>query len=135
MNEKAKIKTISTIHAPKAVGPYVQATKCGNFIFVSGQLPINVEDGEMVRGSYSKQAEQSMKNIAAILKESSMDFNDLVKTTIYITNMDKFSEVNDVYKSFFKNDYYPARACVEVNKLPKEALVEIEAIGFKSNID
>lgn len=135
MNEKAKIKTISTTHAPKAVGPYVQATKCENFIFVSGQLPINAEDDEMIRGSYSKQAEQSMKNIEAILKESGMGFDDLVKTTIYITNMDKFSEVNEVYKGFFKNDYYPARACVEVSKLPKEALVEIEAIGFKLNID
>lgn len=125
-----KLKSISTINAPKAVGPYSQAIKCGNFLFISGQLPIDSNSGKMSESSYKDQAAQSMKNIVAILEECDMTVDDLVKTTIYLTDMAKFGEVNEVYESFF-GDNYPARSCVQISKLPKGALVEIEAIGFK----
>ena len=124
------IKVISTDNAPKAVGPYSQAINCGKFLFISGQMPIDPQNNEMVESSFRIQAGQSMKNVVAILKENNMTVDNLVKTNIYLTDMEKFSEVNDVYKSFF-GEYYPARACVEVSKLPKGALVEIEAIAFK----
>lgn len=126
-----ELKTIvSTTKAPKAVGPYSQAINCGDFLFVSGQLPIDPEYGEMIKDSFAKQAEQSMKNIVAILEECDMTVDNLIKTNIYLTDIDRFGEVNEVYGSFFK-DYFPARACVQVSKLPKGALVEIEAIAFK----
>lgn len=124
------LKTISTINAPKAVGPYSQAINCGEFLFISGQMPIDPKSGEEVKKNYAKQAEQSMKNVVAILEESSMTVDNLVKTTIYLTDMSKFGEVNEVYKSFF-GESYPARSCVEVSALPKGVLVEIEAIAFK----
>ncbi|MCB5559185.1 RidA family protein [Anaerosalibacter bizertensis] len=124
------IKVISTDNAPKAVGPYSQAINCGGFLFISGQMPIDPQNNEMVESLFRIQAEQSMKNVLAILKENNMTVDNLVKTNIYLTDMEKFTEVNDVYKSFF-GEYYPARACVEVSKLPKGALVEIEAIAFK----
>jgi 2-iminobutanoate/2-iminopropanoate deaminase len=128
---KDKLKTIvSTTKAPKAFGPYSQAINCGDFLFISGQLPIDPEHGEMIKDSFAKQAEQSMKNIVAILEECDMTVDNLIKTNIYLTDISKFGEVNEVYGSFFKNNF-PARSCVQVSKLPKSALVEIEAIAFK----
>lgn len=121
---------ISTLNAPRAVGPYSQAVVCGNFIFISGQLPINPKSGEMVKNSYREQAIQSMKNIVGILEECNMTLDNLVKTTIYLTDMEQFGDVNEAYENFFGSNY-PARSCVQVSKLPKGALVEIEAVGFK----
>ena len=120
---------ISTESAPKAVGPYSQAVVKGNYVFISGQLPINPKTNKIEKFTFREQAKQSMENIKNILKECNLTFDDLVKTTIFITDLNSFSEVNKEYETFF-SDYFPARACVEVNKLPKDALVEIEAIAF-----
>lgn len=121
---------ISTSKAPKAVGAYSQAIELGGFLFTSGQIPINPENNEMVQKTFAEQTKQSMNNILGILDSVKMTVDNIIKTTIYITDMTKFSEVNAVYESYF-NNYFPARSCVEVSSLPKEALVEIEVIAHK----
>lgn len=120
---------ISTDKAPAAVGPYSQAVVKGDYVFISGQLPINPETNKIEKFTSREQAKQSMENIKSILKECNLTTNDLVKTTIFVTDLNCFSEVNEEYAKFF-SDYSPARACVEVKKLPKDALVEIEAIAY-----
>lgn len=119
---------INTNNAPKAIGPYSQAIKTGNLLYISGQIPVNPATGEVVENCFKKQTEQSMKNILAILNEAGLDFTNVVKTNLFITDMGKFSEVNEVYSAFF-TDYFPARACVQVSALPKNVLVEIEAVA------
>lgn len=125
------IDAISTSKAPEAIGPYSQAVRVGNTIYLSGQLPIDPANGEIMTNNEEAQAKQAMKNIQAILGEVNLSFNDIVKTTIYIRDMDRFSTVNKVYESFF-GDHYPARSTVEVSNLPKDALVEIEAVAHIS---
>ena len=121
-------KMVNTNNAPKAIGPYSQAVRTGDLLYVSGQIPVNPATGEVVENCFKKQTEQSMKNILAILNEEGLDFTNVVKTNIYITDMGKFADVNEVYSTFF-TDYFPARACVQVSALPKNVLVEIEAIA------
>ncbi len=126
-------KIIVTDNAPAAIGPYSQAIVVNGMIFTSGQLPINPYTGVMpvdVEG----QAEQSMKNLLSILMEAGIDEKNIVKTTIYIKNMEDFQKINAVYEKFF-TEGYPSRTCVEVARLPKDALIEIEAIAYlnKSN--
>ncbi|WP_446898721.1 RidA family protein [Clostridium sp. LBM24168] len=123
-----KKKIISTKKAPAAVGPYSQAVKVGNLLFVSGQIPLDPETGELVSEDVKAAAKRSLDNIGAILKEAGSSFKDVVKTTVFIKNMDDFAKVNEVYAKYFKADM-PARSCVEV-KLPKDALVEIEVIAL-----
>lgn len=122
------IQIVSTKKAPKAIGPYSQAIKSRNMFFISGQLPIDPVTNEAVKQSYSLQTKRCMENIIAILEEYELSINNLVKTTIYINDLKYFTEVNETYASFF-DEYFPSRACVEVNRLPKDALVEIEAIA------
>lgn len=122
-------EVISTQNAPGAVGPYSQAIKAGDFLFASGQIPINPEKGRIVAGTVAAQAEQSMKNVGAILEAAGLSFDDVVKTTVYITNMEYFGAINEVYGKYFQKTL-PARSCVEISKLPKEALVEVEVIAY-----
>jgi len=115
--------------APDAIGPYSQAIKADKFIFVSGQLPINKETNSMPDG-IAEQTNQSLTNIKYILEEAGYIMNNVIKTTVLLQSMDDFSKMNEVYASYFEGDC-PARCCFEVAKLPKNALVEIEAIAYK----
>jgi len=119
---------VHTEKAPKAIGPYSQATKANGFIYVSGQLPIDPATGELAPKDFKAQAAQSMKNIQAILAQEGLGMDSIVKTTILMSDLAGFGDVNEVYGSFFTGDF-PARACYEVSRLPKDALLEIEAVA------
>lgn len=118
---------ISTDKAPAAIGPYSQAVKAGGFMFLSGQIPLDPATMEVVPGCVSCQTEQVLKNIQALLESQGQSLADVVKTTVFITDMGNFAAVNEVYGKFFSGKA-PARSCVEVSALPKGVLVEIEAI-------
>ncbi|SHE99232.1 endoribonuclease L-PSP [Desulfofundulus australicus DSM 11792] len=118
---------ISTPKAPAAIGPYSQAVKAGNLMFISGQIPIDPATGNVVGGDIQEQTKQCLKNLQAICEAAGSTLKDVVKTTIFIKDMAQFTKVNDTYAEFFKEDA-PARACVEVSCLPKNVLVEIEAV-------
>ena len=123
-------KVISTAEAPKAIGPYSQALEAGGFIFVSGQIPLIPATGEIVEGSVEVQTARVLENLKAILEAAGASLEDVVKTTVYITNMDDFAKVNGIYGQYFQENP-PARVCVEVSKLPKGALVEIDVIAAR----
>lgn len=118
---------INSVNAPKAIGPYSQANKYGELIFVSGQLPLNPETGELTKG-IEAQAHQSLKNITAILKEVGSDLSKVVKVTIFMQDLTNFKVVNEIYASYFA-DKYPARSTVQVARLPMDAALEIEVIA------
>lgn len=122
-------KVIFTQEAPAAIGPYSQAIEANGMIYTSGQLPINPTTGEMPK-DVEEQAVQSLKNVFAILKEAGVDSSKVVKTTVFIKDMSDFPRINKVYERFF-TESYPARSCVEVARLPKDALVEIEVVAIK----
>ena len=122
------IRIISTVKAPGAVGPYSQAVKAGDFLFASGQLGINPATGKLPDGA-AAQAEQSLKNVGAILQDAGVSYDDVVKTTVYLSNMNDFGAVNAVYASFFKKTL-PARSCVEIGKLPMNGDVEVEVVAY-----
>ena len=121
-------QVIHTENAPAAIGPYSQAVKAGNLLFVSGQVPFVPETMEIVEGDVKAQTAQSLKNLQAILKEAGADFSNVVKTTVFIKDMNEFAQINEVYAEYF-GEYKPARACVEVARLPKDVKVEIELIA------
>ncbi len=123
-----KMEIIHTEKAPAAIGPYSQAVKCGNMLFCSGQIPLNPVTGELVTGDITRQAEQVMKNIAAVLTAATIGFDDVIKTTIYLVDMADFSAVNDVYGNCFLG-HKPARSTVAVKSLPRGAMLEIEVIA------
>lgn len=123
-----KKEIIQSQEAPAAIGPYSQAVRVGDFVFVSGQLPINSETGAMSE-NVSEQAIQSLENIKAILNEVGLSVENIVKTTIFLKDMNDFAIVNEVYSKLFI-DAYPARSTVQVARLPKDASVEIEAIAI-----
>lgn len=123
-------KIIHSSDAPAAIGPYSQATLVGGTLYISGQIPIDPASGKLVEG-IRKETHQVMKNLEAILKVADMDFDNAVKTTIFLKNMDDFAEVNEIYASYFKNENYPARETVQVSCLPKNVDVEISMIAFK----
>lgn len=123
-----KNQIIHTENAPKAIGPYSQAVKAGNMIFVSGQVPFVPETMEIVEGDVKAQTAQSLKNVQAILKEVGADFSHVVKSTVFIKDMNEFADINEVYAEYF-GENKPARACVEVARLPKDVKVEIEVIA------
>ncbi len=123
-------KVIHSTLAPKAIGPYSQAIATNNLVFVSGQLGIDASTGEFKGTDIHSQTTQSMENIKAILKEAGLGMDSVVKTTILLKSLDDFAVVNEIYGSYFKEPY-PARATFQVAKLPKDALVEIEAIAIK----
>ena len=123
-------KILNTANAPAAIGPYSQGVQCCNMVFVSGQLPFVPETGALLEGSVGEMTVQSMKNIEAILAEAGCTLKDVVKTTIFLKELNDFAEVNAAYATFFPENP-PARACVQVAKLPRDARVEIEAIACK----
>ena len=124
-----KHQVIHTDNAPKAIGPYSQAVKAGNMLFVSGQAPFVPETMEIVEGDVKAQTAQSLKNVQAILAEAGLDFSHVVKSTVFIKDMNEFAQINEVYAEFF-GENKPARACVEVARLPKDVKVEIEVIAI-----
>ena len=120
-------QAIHTDKAPAAIGPYSQAVKVGNLLFISGQIPVDPATGTIAEG-ITAQAAQSLTNIKNILAEAGLDMNAVVKTTVFLKNMDDFAAMNEVYAQFFAEPY-PARSAVQVAKLPKDVLVEIEAVA------
>jgi 2-iminobutanoate/2-iminopropanoate deaminase len=121
---------IQTDKAPQAIGPYSQAIETAGTVYISGQIPLNPETGEMAE-SITEQTEQVMKNLTAILDEAGLSFDQVVKMTIFLTSLDDFAAVNEVYGRHL-SEPYPARATVEISKLPKGANVEIEAVAVRS---
>ena len=121
-------KQIQTTDAPAAIGPYSQAIRAGKFIFYSGQIPLDPSSGTLVDGGIEAQTRQVINNMRAMLYASGCDFSDVVKTTIYLTNLSDFATVNEIYGECF-SEVPPARACVQVAALPKGAMVEIEWIA------
>ena len=119
---------ISTQKAPAAIGPYSQAVRAGNLLFVSGQVPLDPATGELVTPTIQAQATQALTNLKAIVEQAGGTLDNVVKTTVFLNSMDDFVEMNRVYKTFFSADC-PARSAVEVARLPKDALVEVEAIA------
>ena len=123
-----KCKVISTKKAPTAIGPYSQAIQVGNLVYTSGQIPIDPSTGAFVEGGIKEQTRQSLTNVKAILEESGLTMSHVVKTTVFMADMNDFADMNSVYAEFFKEPY-PARSAVAVKTLPKGALVEIEVIA------
>lgn len=119
---------IKTAKAPEAIGPYSQAMAAGGFVFCSGQIPLDPATGELVQGSIGDQTKRCVQNLEAVLSEAGSGLDRIVKTTIYVTDMGSFAEVNDAYGSFFPSEP-PARATVGVAALPKGAQVEIECVA------
>ncbi|MDD3033394.1 MAG: RidA family protein [Bacteroidales bacterium] len=120
----------SSARAPKAVGPYSQATEANGIVFVSGQLPIDVTTGEFVEGGIKEQTAQSLKNVGYILEEAGCTYDNVLKSTVYLSDIKDFAAMNEVYATFFKEPY-PARVAYSVVALPKGALVEIDVIAAK----
>ncbi len=120
---------ISTKDAPSAIGPYSQAIQLSNLIFTSGQIPLSPSTMEVVEGGIREQSEQVMQNLNAVLNEANATLDTVIKTTCYIKDMNDFVAFNEVYGSYFA-DNPPARSCVEVARLPKDVLIEVEAIAF-----
>lgn len=121
---------ISTNKAPSAIGPYSQAVEVNGFIFVSGQLGLDSVSGNIIDGGVGAQTKRAMENIIAILEEVGLELMDVVKTTIFLTDMNDFAKVNEVYKNYFAEDF-PARSTVQVAGLPKGGVVEIEVIASR----
>ncbi len=122
------MKAISTKKAPAAIGPYSQAIRVGNLVYTSGQIPIDPATGAFVEGGIKEQTRQSLTNVRAILAEAGLAMSDVVKTTVFMADMNDFAEMNAVYAEFFAEPY-PARSAVAVKTLPKGALVEIEVVA------
>jgi 2-iminobutanoate/2-iminopropanoate deaminase len=121
-------KVINTSKAPAPIGPYNQAVVANNTLYISGQIPLNPETNELVTGDVATETHQSMRNLSAILEEAGINFNHVVKTTIFLSDMNLFAAVNEVYGSYFSS-YYPARETVAVKGLPKGVNVEISMIA------
>lgn len=121
---------INTTGAPAPIGPYNQAMKVGDFLFVSGQIPMDAASGEIIKSGIQDETEKVMQNLAAILKEAGMDFSNVIKSSIFITDMHQFAQINEVYAKYFPTNA-PARECVQVAALPKFVNVEISVIASK----
>ncbi|MDO9578529.1 MAG: RidA family protein [Candidatus Cloacimonadales bacterium] len=123
-------KVISTDNVPKAVGPYSQAVWANDLLFISGQIPIDPKTGKFVSDDIKEQTKQVFKNLGAILQSAGLGYENIVKATVYLADMNDFAAMNEIYASFFKKDF-PARAAFQVVKLPLSAKVEIEAIAVR----
>ena len=121
------MKETKTNNAPAAIGPYSQAITVGNMLFTSGQIPINPATGDIPEG-VEAQAEQALTNVKNLIEAAGGSIENVVKTTVFIKDMNQFSIINDIYKEYFNKDF-PARSCVEVARLPKDVLIEIEAVA------
>ncbi|MFC3561760.1 RidA family protein [Pedobacter jamesrossensis] len=124
-------KIIKTTNAPAPIGPYSQAVQAGNFLFVSGQVAINPENGELNMANIEEETHQVMRNLKAVLLEAGLDFENVVKSTIFLTDMGTFAQVNEIYGKYFTSDF-PARETVQVSVLPKNVNVEISVIAIVS---
>jgi len=122
---------IATDHAPQAIGPYSQAVRAGNLVFASGQIPIDPASGEFVAGGITEQTEQVLRNLSAVFEAAGLGLAQVVKTTVFLVDMDDFAAMNEVYGKFFAQQP-PARATVQAARLPRDARVEIEAIAVGS---
>jgi len=122
-------EVIQTEKAPKPIGPYSQAIRAGNFIFLSGQIPIDPKTGELVKGDIRQQTQQVLENIRGVLESQGLGMQDVVKVNIFLKDMGNFNQMNEVYATYFSATP-PARSTVEVAKLPKNAEIEIEAIAY-----
>ena len=125
-------KFINTPEAPAALGPYSQVVVAGEWVFASGQIPIDPATGELIDGGITEQTDRVLKNLAAVLREAGLSLDRVVKTTVYLADMGTFAEMNEVYAKHF-GDHRPARATVEVAALPKDAGVEIDVVAFISS--
>ena len=125
---------IETANAPKAIGPYSQAIKAGSFLFVSGQIPLNPKTGELVERTIQAQTLQVLDNIEAILQAAGLTFDHVVKTEVYLKDMQDFKEMNILYSARFQSSAKPARQAMQVAKLPMDALIEISCIAFYDKI-
>ena len=123
-------KIIKTENAPKPIGPYNQAVIAGNYMFISGQIALNPKNGELITGEIKIETTQVMENLKAILSEASLTFENVVKTTIFLSDMNDFSSVNEIYGSYLNNSTAPARETVQVSKLPVGVNVEISMIAM-----
>lgn len=123
-------KAIATENAPQAIGPYSQAVEKNNTLFLSGQIPLDTKTGCVIEGGIAEQTHQVFKNIAAVLDAAGYTFDDVVKTTVYLTDLSNFNAMNDIYATYLSGDF-PARSTVGVNALPKNVLVEIDVIAMK----
>lgn len=120
---------IHTVDAPAPIGPYSQAVRMGNTVYTSGQIAIDPKTGQLVSGSIAEETHQVMRNIKAVLEAAGLEFGQVLKSTIFITNMDDFGIINEVYASYFEADTAPARETVQVARLPKDVRVEISMIA------
>ena len=127
--ETLKLETVHTDKAPQAIGPYSQAIKANGFVFVSGQIPIDPESGQLATGTITEQTKLVMRNLTAILEASGSSLDRVVKTTIYLKDMGSFDEVNKAYGEYF-SQHKPARATVQVAKLPRNVSIEIDAVAL-----
>lgn len=123
---------VSTSNAPSAIGPYSQAIIVPPFIYTSGQIPINPATGTFGGTTIGEQTRQSLNNVKAILEASGYTMKDVIKTTVFLSDMNNFAAMNEVYATFFEEGSFPSRSAVEVARLPKDALVEIEVIAYKN---
>ncbi|MBO4890123.1 MAG: RidA family protein [Lachnospiraceae bacterium] len=122
-------KIISTDKAPAAIGPYSQAVEAGGFVYASGQIPIDPATGNIPEG-IEAQAKQALTNVKNLIEAAGLTLDDVVKTSVFIKNMDDFAKVNEIYATFFTKDF-PARSCVEVARLPKDVLIEVEVVAAR----
>ncbi len=124
-------KIVATEKAPAAIGPYAQANIVGDFIFTSGQIPINPATGDLIEGGILEQTRQSLENLKAILEEAGSGMDKVIKTTCFLSDIANFNPMNEVYAQYFTEGAYPSRSAFEVAALPKGALIEIEAVAMK----
>jgi 2-iminobutanoate/2-iminopropanoate deaminase len=129
LSEQGVKEIVATERAPRAIGPYSQAVRSGNFLFASGQIPIDPATGEFVAGGITEQTEQVMRNVSAILEAAGANLQQVVKTTVFLADMEDFTAMNEVYGRYF-GENPPARATVQAARLPRDARVEIEAIAI-----
>lgn len=122
-------KIVATEKAPAAIGPYAQANIIGNFVFTSGQIPLDPATGALVEGGIEEQTRQVFQNLQAVLEEAGSGLDKIIKTTCFMDNIGDFAKMNEVYAEFFSGQF-PSRSAVEVAKLPKDALIEIEAVAY-----
>ncbi|WP_313375688.1 RidA family protein [Chishuiella sp.] len=125
-----KKEIIYTANAPEAIGPYSQGIKINGLLYTSGQIPFNVNKNEIVTSGIKDEVHQVMKNIISILEAGNTSIDNIVKTTIFVKDLNNFNEVNEVYASYFNDENYPARECVEVARLPRDVNVEISVIAL-----
>lgn len=124
---------IKTNNAPQAIGPYSQAVDTGNTIYISGCCPFSVEDGSVVGLTIEEQTKQAMDNLQAIVTAAGLTMSDIVKTTCFISDLENFIAFNTLYASYFTDGKFPARSCVEVARLPKDVLIEVEAVVVRKD--